>query len=330
MRRHHAKRPVPSFSLAPLWQAVSRNWLMKSSCLVLAFFVWQSVRESTSFEVVVADIPVAVAAGPGLAVLEQSTDTVSIRFRGSRDDIRFISADQVEVKLDFSGRSGRFRQALKFSPRFVKAPSQVHAVQFDPAEVVVTVDNEVERVLPVRAVFEGALPQGIQMEKSLCTPATVKVCGAEQLLSVLEQVRTVPISLDGRYNSFKTHVAVAAASQPWTVTPDRVTVDVEMVERVAERKIENSVVRPLLASDDTRVVKIRPETVSVTVRGSPKQIDELNEQDVYTYVNCTELTEPADYEVPVRADLPAGLQIEKIEPAAVNVTVKKSEKSEWL
>jgi YbbR domain-containing protein len=323
MTSRGSKIHVSSFPLAPLWRGMSHNWVIKLFCLIMAMIVWQSVRESTSYEVVVSDIPVTVTAGEGLAVLDQSTDTVSIRFRGSREDIRFISNDQVEVKLTLPGHTGRLRQTLKFSPRYVKAPSRAHAVQFDPPDVTVTVDREVERVLPVKAVFEGELPPSIQMEKTGCTPATVKVRGAERLLSELEQVRTVPVSLDGRYNSFKTHVAVASAAQPWTVSPERVAVDVSLVERVAVRRIENSTVRLLLASDDTRVVKIRPEKVAVTLRGSPQQIDELNEQDVYTYVDCTELTEPADYQVSVRADLPPGLQIEKIEPAAVQVTVRK-------
>jgi YbbR domain-containing protein len=304
-------------------RAVSRNWMMKLFCLLLAFAVWQAVRENTSFEVMVADVPVSVTAGDGRAVFDQSADTVNIRFRGSRDDVRFISSDQVSVKIDVSQHPDRLRQTVKFSPRFVKAPSRAHAVQFEPSEITVTIDREVERVLPVKVVLEGELPQGIQMEQNICTPATVKVRGAERLLSELDQVRTVPVSLDGRYNSFKTHVAIASAGQPWAVSPERVTADVSLVERVATRRIENSAVRPLLASDDPRMVKIRPEKVSVTLRGSPQRIADLNARDVYTYIDCTELTEPADYEVSVRADAPAGLQIEKIEPAAVQVTVKK-------
>jgi len=314
---------MPSFSLLPLWQMISRNWIMKLFCLVMAFAVWQSVRENTSFEVMVADIPVTVTAGEGRAVLDQSTDTVSIRFRGSRDDIRFIGNDQVEVKIDLASRADRLRQTIKFSPRYVKIPSRAHAVQFDPSEITVTVDRQVERVLPVKVVLEGELPQGVQMEQTVCTPATVKVRGAERLLSELEQVRTVPVGLDGRYSSFKTHVAVASAGQPWTVSPERVTAEVSLVERVASRRIENSTVRPLLASDDTRAIKIRPEKVTVTLRGSPQRVADLNERDVYTYIDCADLTEPADYQVSVRADVPAGLQVEKIEPAAVQVTVKK-------
>jgi YbbR domain-containing protein len=323
MIKWHFKKPDQPLSLLRVWQAVSRNWTMKLFCLALAFAVWQAVRENISFEIVVADIPVVVTAGDGRAVFDRSTDTVNIRFRGSREDIRFISNDQVEIKIDCSEHPKRLRQTIKFSPRYVKAPSRAHAVQFEPAEITVTIDREVERVLPVKVVLEGELPQGIQMEQNSCTPATVRVRGAERLLSELEQVRTVPVSLDGRYNSFKTHAALASAGQPWTVLPERVTAEVTLVERVATKRIENNYVRPLLASDDTRVVKIRPEKVAVTIRGSPQRIADLNARDVYTYIDCTGLTDPTDYEVAVRVDLPTGLQVEKIEPAAVQVTVKK-------
>jgi YbbR domain-containing protein len=323
MIKWNIKKPAWAFGLKPVWKVLTRNRMMKLFCLLLAFAVWQAVRENTSFEVVVKDIPVIVAAGEGRAVLDQSTDTVSVRFRGSRDDIRFVGSEQVEVKIDLSGRTDRLRRTVKFSPRYVKAPSHAHAVQFDPPEITVIMDREVERVLPVKVVLEGELPQGVQMEQAVCTPATVKVRGAERLLSELEQVRTVPVGLDGRYNSFKTHVAIASTGQPWTVLPERVTAEVSLVERVASRRIENSTVRPLVASDDTRAIKIRPEKVTVTLRGSPQRVADLNERDVYTYIDCTDLIEPADYQVSVRADVPSGLQVEKIEPAAVQVTVKK-------
>ncbi len=323
MSKPGIKPPEFLSRLTALRPVLSRNWLMKLLCLVLAFAVWQTVRENTSFEVVVADIPVTVTAGEGRAVLDRSTDAVSIRFRGSRDDIRFISSDQVEVKINMAEHADRLRQTIKFSPRYVKAPSRAHAVQFDPAEITVTIDREVERVLPVKVVLEGELPQGIQMEQNACQPASVKVRGAERLLRELEQVRTVPVSLDGRYNSFKTHAAVASAGQPWTVSPERVMAEVSLVERVATRRIENSHIRLLVTSDDTQAIKVRPEKVAVTLRGSPQRIAAVNAGDVYTYIDCTEMTEPANYEASVRADVPDGLQVEKIEPAAVQVNVKK-------
>lgn len=309
-------------NLAPFWETMSRNWFLKLLCLVLAFVVWQGIRESTNYEVVVQEVPVTITAGEGLAVLDQSTDVVSIRFRGSREDIRYISRDQVTLSIDLADRSDRLRQTIKFTPRYVKAPSRAHAVLFQPPEVTVTIDREVERILPVKASLEGELPEGIRLEQAVCDPATVRIRGAERRLIHLEQVRTVPISLDGRYNSFKTHAKIASDGQPWEAVPDRVAVDLTLSEHLAIRRVGQSLVRPLLASDDTRVVRIRPERVDVVLKGTPQRIETLDLRDIYTYIDCTELTEPTEYEVPVRVDLPAGVHVEKMEPPVVNVTVK--------
>jgi len=315
-------RQAAGFNLASLWRTMTRNWLLKLVCLVLAFAVWQGIRESTSQERVVSEIPVMITTGPGRAVLDQSTDVVSIRFRGSLDDVRFISRDQVSVEMDLSDRTDRLRQTLKFTPRYVQAPSSAHAVEFFPPEVPVTTAREVVQDLPVKASMQGTLPEGIQLEKVVCDPAAVRIRGAERRLLSLEQVHTVPVSLDGRYNSFKTHVSIAAAGQPWVAEPDRVAVEVSLVERFATRRLEKRPVRPLLASDDSRVVLVRPEQVDVELKGTPQRIEQLNPENVYTYVDCTDLTEPTSYEVPVRVDLPPGILIEKIEPSVVEVTVK--------
>ncbi|MBM4153016.1 MAG: hypothetical protein FJ220_05805 [Kiritimatiellaceae bacterium] len=306
-----------------LWRKLSHHWVIKVFCLIMAFVVWQTVRENTSFEVVVADVPVDVTVADGLAVLDQSVKTVSVRFRGSREDTRFISNDRIQVKIDLSDATHRTRQVVRLSPGHVKVPSRAHAVQFSPSELIVSIDREVERVLPVKAVFKGDLPQGVHLDKMVCSPATVNVRGAEKLLSDLEQVRTIPIDWDGRRVSFKTYVAIVPEIQPWVIAPDHVTVEAILVEHVETRRFENREVRPLLASDDTRSVKIRPEKVMVILRGSPQQLAELSERDVFTYIDCTELMDPAEYEVAVRADFPAGLHLEKIEPAAVHVTVRK-------
>lgn len=308
-------------NLAPFWETMSRNWFLKLLCLVLAFVVWQGVRQSNSQEMVVQEVPVTIAVERGMAVLEQSTDVVSIRFRGSSDDLRFISRDQVSLTIDITDRSS-LRQTIPFSAQNVNVPSRAHAVEFQPAEVTVTIDREVERVLPVKASLEGELPEGIRLEQAVCDPATVRIRGAERRLMDLEQVRTVPFSLDGRYNSFKTHVNIASDGQPWAAIPNRVAVDLKLSEHLAERRVEQSFVRPLLASEDTRGVKVRPEQVDVVLKGSPQRIEVLDVGNIYTYIDCTELTEPTEYTVPVRVDLPDGVHVEKIDPPVVNVTVE--------
>lgn len=310
-----------------IWPAVrdalSRNWLLKLVCLGLAFAVWQTIRENTGFEAVVTDVPVRIVPGEGLAVLDQSVDAVSVRFRGSREDIRYLTRDQVAVKVSLAGQTDRLRQTVRLTPRQVETPSRAHPVFFEPEEITVTMDREVERSLPVKASFEGRLPDGVELEKALCMPAFVKVRGAERTLQDAELVRTAPISLDGRYLPFKTHAAVVVSGQAWKVEPERVLVDLALIERVATQRVENVFVRPMLMSDDSRVVRIRPEKVAMVLRGSPQRIAGLSDKDVFAYIDCSGLTEAAQYDLPVRADLPFGVQAGSIEPPVVQVTVIK-------
>jgi YbbR domain-containing protein len=315
-------RNVMNFNLAPLWGSMTRNWIIKSTCVLLAFMVWQGIRESTSFEVVVTDIPVKIYTGDGHAVLEQSTDVVSVRFRGSRDDIRFISREQVSIEMDLTERSDSLRHEIKLSPRYVRAPSQAHAVHFMPDDIVITLDREVERVLPVKATFAGQLPEEIKLDRAVCEPASIRIRGAEQRLLDLEQVRTLPIRLDGRYNSFGTHVPIAVEDQPWTASPERVMVNVELVEQSASRVIEQVAVRSMLASGGAQTVTVVPDRVRLVLRGSSQRIETLDAGDVFVYADCSELTEPTDYEVQVHVDAPRGIQVDQVIPSVVQVSVK--------
>ena len=307
-------------TLSPFWSTMSRNWMLKLMCVGLAFIVWQGVSKSNSHEVDLPEIPVTVSAGDDFAVLDLSTDVVKITFRGSEEKTQVLSRDQVSVELNITDYSS-LRQTLTFTARNVKAPSGVRAVSFDPAEVTVKLDREVNRVLPVKASLTGTLPEGIQMEQFICDPATVRVRGAESLLKTLEMVRTDPIRMDGRYQTFKTHVNIASDGQAWSASPDRVSVQLVLNEYCATRTVEGCLVRPMLASGVRRVVTIRPEQVDVVLKGAPERIEAVGLQDLVTYVECTDLADLTEYEASVRVDLPPGVEVEQIEPSVVQVTV---------
>ncbi|MFA5687908.1 MAG: CdaR family protein [Kiritimatiellales bacterium] len=306
-----------------LWKTVSYHWLLKLGCVALAFAVWQAIRETTSFEILVTDVPVEISAGPGRAVMDQSAETVNIRFRGAREDLRFISSDELAVFIEVPRTSDRAKQSVKLQPRFVRTTSRAQIVQFDPSEITVSIDREVERILPVKAVFEGELPAGVQLEKTECTPAAVRVRGAEQLLRNLELVRTVPVSLDGRYTSFRTAAMIADTAEFWNASPEYVTVDFTLVERVVTRRLENINIRVLVSSAESRVTRISPETATIELSGRTANVDDLHRHDVYLYADCSELTAAGEYEMPVHAAVPAGFKTDRIEPATVKVTVKK-------
>jgi YbbR domain-containing protein len=309
-------------TLTPFWGGMNRNWILKLICLVFAIFVWQEIRDRISFEVEIPKVPVVVVAGEGRAVLEQSTDVVSIRFRGSREDLRFINRDQLSVELELA-QDGSLKQVIKLSSRYVKGPAAASAVEFYPETIRVIMDREVERLLPIKATFDGTLPEDMVLVKAVCEPASVRVRGAERRLRDLEQVHALPVSLDGRYESFSAVANVAAEGRLWVVTPERIDVTVELDEQVARRQVEQIEVHALMNSEDSRSILIQPQWVSVKLKGRPDQIERLSLQDLVGYVHCSELTESAEYEVPVRVNTPKGITVESVVPSFVKVVVKK-------
>jgi YbbR domain-containing protein len=306
-------------TLAPFWGTMSRNWLLKLICVGLAFAVWQGIRQNNSHEMVVQEVPVRITVGKGLAVLKQSTDVVKIYFRGSSEDLRYISRDQVSLTLNITDRSS-LRQTLKFSGQDVNVPTRASAVQFEPATVTVTMDHSTSRSLPVKAVLEGTFPDGIRKEQTVCDPAVVEVHGAESQLRDLELVLTDPINIDGRRQSFETQMNVASEGKSWTVFPDRVAVKVILTEHVDERRLEGCLVRPLMLANDSRTVSIQPDRVNVVLKGPPQLIEALEVRDICSYVDCADMPEPTPYKKAVRVDLlPDGVHVE-IEPSEVTVT----------
>lgn len=308
-------------NLSPFWMTMSRNWLLKLLCLGLAFVVWQGVNQSNSHEEIVRDVPLSITVGDKFAVLDQSIDRVDIKFSGSQEATRFIGRDRVSLDLAITDQSS-LRQTLTLSAKNVTAPDGLRAVSFDPAEVTVTIDREVDRVLPVKASVEGSWPEGIQLEQFVCEPATVRVRGAESQLAKLELVRTAPISVEGRYESFTTHVNIASEGQAWYASPDRVAVQFIVNEHIDTSRFEGCLVRPMLSSGDNRVVTVEPEQVAVILKGTPPQLEGVSLQDIYTYIDCSELTEPTEYDVPVRVHLPEGVQLDQIDPSTVKATVQ--------
>ena len=316
-------REIRKIDVAPFLGVMSRNWILKLICLVLAVAVWAVLREKTSMPKRIENVPVTIIVREGRAVLSQSSDVVSIDFRGSREDIRFINRDQLTVEVDLTQRPDELRQKIRLTDQMVHVSSRARVVEFIPKEIELKLDRKVDRILPIKAMLDGQLPEGIELEKAVCTPATVKVYGAEQHVMKLELLRTTPIRLDKQYSTFETHVAVAAKNQPWTATPERISVFVELKEQSGHRSFENKTVRALFSAGDFQRVTVTPVTVKIFLKGSQEHLDILSDEEVFAYVDCTKVPESPNYELAVHAHVPGGIRVEKIEPKTVNVAIKK-------
>lgn len=291
-------------------------------CFILAFFAWQVIRRNISFPLPVSNIPIEIEVPNGWAILDKSLATVDIRFLGSREDIKDLNNETLRVVIPVSEPKSGEVMNVAFNPRFVKNPTDAKVVGFNPADIEIKLDQEGEKRLPVKTAVNGTLPEGLVIEQIICTPATVRVKGAQQQLSKMDNVHTEPIEMKNRQSSFKENVRLALPQGGRLESePDRVTVEFLLEMRSSTATFDKVPVRLLCGPGERRLIDIQPTTINITVRGLQQRIDMIRSAELFAYVSCTELTENTGYDLPVIVDLPSGLQLVKTEPAVIHVQI---------
>lgn len=314
-----------SLDLQGIGKSLRNNRGLKAVALLLAVITWYTVREITSFTTVVQDVRLDVLLDPGWAVLDRSVDEVDVLFRGSQSDIRFLNRDQIRVEVDLRGRSVAGAREVRLGPGNVRSPGGVaRPVSVDPSEITLTLDREGEKQVPLKAEVIGNPPVGYEVERVVATPATVTLQGPQGRLAGIEELRTAPIDLEGRMQSFALTRVVQPPSETWTarVEPDRARVDVTLVARSAAKEIAG-VRLQLLVSPNTPPIEMSAQAVNLALTARPDVVGSLDASNLTAFVDCTGLHPGESLDLPVQVPLPPGVALVSVDPDHVRVEMAK-------
>ena len=219
---------------------------LKLVSLVLATCTWFFVKGITSDWRLIEGVPLEVKARTGLTVLQASAATVNVTVRGTREDVRQVSRQDLSAVVDLSQDNRVGPIAVKLTPKSIRHSRRVQVSEIDPPEVTVNVDQMIERELPVRPQFSGELPPGLSIERKLVEPKTIRERGPKTLLNSMTSVSTLPIDITGRGTLFRERVELAPLAFPEGPTQRHwVEVDVRIgpghsVDSPAERGVEET------------------------------------------------------------------------------------------
>jgi YbbR domain-containing protein len=308
----------------PRWAWLTANRGAKLIALLLAVITWYAIQPSISFETVITGVPVQVTVDPGWAVLDRSLGSVDVHFRGSREAIRFLAQEELAVLVDLRNREYGQSLTVPLELDAVRAPGGVRPTYIRPAEVTITMDQEVDRLVPVRAHIQGEPPAGYEVEEIVVNPQQVTVSGPRQRLQAIEAIRTTPIEMEGRLQSFTLRVPLVAPSQTWSpvMDPERVEVLVTLQEQSSEITLTNVPVRVLKsASDVDRALTLEPPVVDLFLIGRSAVLSDVSNQLSTAYIDLSQLvtTGTLAQTAPVRVHVPPGVRLDRVEPARVRV-----------
>ncbi len=300
-----------------------RNIRLKLGALALALVSWYAINGIISNEIRIDAIPVSIQVSPGWALVDSSSETADVRFRGSQADVRSLRRDNVQVMVDVRGRETEGVLTVPIRLDHVRTAGGARAVWARPEFITLTLDREHVVSLPVKVELVGDPPPGYSTGSVRSTPATVQVSGPLSQLEKVDQILTLPVDVSGRVQPFQARAGLLPPHAVWEVRmqPERVTVDVELVERSSTVDFPGIPVRTLTRGGHLLGLGIQPDVVTVQLKGQPEVLRNINPADIQAFVDCTGLNSVAEYELPVRIHVPVRVSVEKVDPPLIGVTV---------
>jgi YbbR domain-containing protein len=126
-----------------------RQWLsspngLKIVALIIALFTWFFVKAVTSDSRTVEGVPLEVKVKPGTAVAQTSTRTVNVTVRGTTEDLRLASRNELFAVIDLTHEDAVGRVHAALHPESIRHPRRVQVVSVEPTNVTVRIEKVAE------------------------------------------------------------------------------------------------------------------------------------------------------------------------------------------
>jgi YbbR domain-containing protein len=289
---------------------ITTNWTLKVFALLASalLFLFVNVESNTPVDV---EVPVEYRTPENIEITSDAPSSLHAILKGPWAAFHgMLSATVEPVVIDLTNyEPGTVRYRIQTTD--IKPPAAMQVVSVRPSEVELTLDRRVEKQLPVLADRVGNPAFGYEVVELRVEPQRVRVAGPLAAMQKLEYVYTRPIDLRDKDADFEITVDLRPPGPPVRLLERKsVTVFVDLAEELAQRQLADIPVRLEGAPRGTRV---RPEVVSVTLKGPRRLMDELDGGKVEAIVTLDPATldgqQTFEKIVTLRPELPERTQI---------------------
>jgi len=266
-------------------------------------------------------VPVVVERGAtpeGLDIGDTTVDPTEVQVSGPSSVIEQVVAARADVTIQPGGID--VDQDVRLVP-VDQLGNVVSPVDVSPStarvKIPVFTDRQ-SRTLPVTPVVTGSPAAGFEISSVTVEPSVVTVEGDADQLAQLESIDTAPISVNGLSSEQTSEVELAMPSGVVPLDQVSVSVTIKLRSVTATRNFEVGL--ELTGADPDLRYAASVDRVVITVGGSIADLDRLVGGTLVATLDVTDLP-VGDHDLPVTADLPAGVTLVASTPATVTVTV---------
>jgi hypothetical protein len=298
------------------------NWPAKVLSLFAALLLFAFYRLNRLEDRYIS-LPLSVSMNDEYVPSSQYPRTVRATLRGESNALFAIQDDDVRASLDLSGyhAEGKYRAPVQIERKGSALGVDPLEIRTDPADVVVSMEKRITRVVPVTPAFKGFLEPGYELVSFELSPSEVEISGPTSSVSRANDVQTDFIELAGRSSDFIVKSRILKKDSLVSVSgPESVEFRAVVQKSLAIRTFENVEVVGEGLPPELALAAPLPAG-SLRIRSSTSDITSFSPTPGILYVDLANLRKTGAYQVKVQARAPDGFTVERFEPQTLSISV---------
>ena len=301
--------------LDTLWAICTLNLGTKGISIIIAVILWGVVLGSRNVEVTL-EIPLQVMTSPDVVPAHEVPDKVTFRLSGPKAFLRgILDRGEEPIRVNLMGTKPALVTYRFFSDN-IQVPIGVKVLSIQPPSISIKLENLKKKEIGVRLQLQGTPPEGYRMVKAEVKPSFIHVTGPESVINGITEAVSKPIDLSFLRENLNQpldldlpfHLVKMQGVAP------RVVIEVERAS--ANYRIKNVDIRVISSYKS----KIEEKTVTALVRANSKELLAIDKNLVFGVVDLSGKP-PGTYKVSVQMNLPQGIQLIKVVPEQVHVSL---------
>ena len=294
------------------------RWRELLIAFLLAVGIWYVVTGSEKVESQIEVRTDYRGLPQGLIIRSGTVSKVSVRVRASVGMLHSVSGRDFACFVDLSAVK-KGDNILPISNNQIMLPGGMEVIDVTPSRIYLDVDTLESKTVPLLASIQGDPPGDYTLEARV-EPAETRISGASSQVAGIGQL-VIPVKVD------EPLVPGTTESRRLIPLPDGVDAaphEAKVTLHVGIRRKLVQVTRPVYVYVPEQFgAVVRPDKASLSLAVPESLAGKISANDgIKAYVQL-ERHEPGSYSLPVQVALPEGIELVKVQPANVAVTVEQ-------
>jgi len=281
-------------------QKLFSNFWWKLGALILAIVIWFTISSEGRADKTIVDIPYELRNLPlNLEIIDRGIGMVQITARGPQNLINSLKANDISVPVDMPDDVGPGDVKLLLTQNNVQTqyPNQITILQISPPEINIKLEETATKTVRIIPFVKGNPADGFELGTREVLPSNAEIIGPISMIESLGKIYTNQIDVEGVDRTFNERVELNPTDQLIRiVSPIRVTVTIEVNEKIIERTFPEFTVSVVTSEQDPGI-EFDPGVVTLTMKGPQVVITTLQASDLEIIADLRELP-PGSHEIP--------------------------------